>query len=143
MAPDRRSLSSVCCRDDDLTSGLHMRPSDYGGRPRSALMRGNAAPRTRAIASIFARWSSLGQCDRLKCLLPDNWSGNFAAALDLLQCNKLMLPEPDWVCATVDAFMIAADYLKRIAAWSSELNDREIEVARAGIVEKSYRANEF
>ncbi len=39
--------------------------------------------------------------------------------------------------------MIAADYLKRIAAWSRELNDREIEVARAGIVEKSYRANEF
>ncbi len=39
--------------------------------------------------------------------------------------------------------MIAADYLKRIAAWSRELNEREIEVARAGIVEKSYRANEF
>ena len=38
--------------------------------------------------------------------------------------------------------MIAADYLKRIAAWSRELNEREIEVARAGIVEKSYRANE-
>ena len=38
--------------------------------------------------------------------------------------------------------MIAADYLKRIAAWSRELNDREIEVARAGIVEKSYAANE-
>ena len=39
--------------------------------------------------------------------------------------------------------MIAADYLKRIAAWSRELNEREIDVARAGIVEKSYRANEF
>ena len=39
--------------------------------------------------------------------------------------------------------MIAADYLKRIAAWSRELNEREIEVARAGIVEKSYRANEY
>ena len=38
--------------------------------------------------------------------------------------------------------MIAADYLKRIAAWSRELNDREIEVARAGIVEKSYAASE-
>ena len=38
--------------------------------------------------------------------------------------------------------MIAADYLKRIAAWSRELNEREIEVARAGIVEKSYSANE-
>jgi CRP-like cAMP-binding protein len=39
--------------------------------------------------------------------------------------------------------MIAPDYLKRIAAWSRELNEREIEIARAGIVEKSYRANEF
>jgi CRP/FNR family cyclic AMP-dependent transcriptional regulator len=39
--------------------------------------------------------------------------------------------------------MIAADYLKRIAAWSRELNERETEIARAGIVEKSYRANEF
>jgi CRP/FNR family transcriptional regulator, cyclic AMP receptor protein len=45
--------------------------------------------------------------------------------------------------ATVDAIMIAADYLKRIAAWSRELNEREIEVARAGIVERSYRANEY
>jgi CRP/FNR family transcriptional regulator, cyclic AMP receptor protein len=34
--------------------------------------------------------------------------------------------------------MIAADYLRRIAAWSHELNEREIEIARAGIVEKSY-----
>ena len=39
--------------------------------------------------------------------------------------------------------MIAPDSLKRIASWSRELNEREIEVARAGIVEKSYRANEF
>src|SRR4029450_8678523 len=97
MAPDRRSLSSVCCRDDDLTSGLYMRPSDYGDWPWPALMRGNAAPRTRAIGSIFARWPSLGQCDRLNCLLADNWSGNFAAALDLLQCNKLMPTEPDGI----------------------------------------------
>jgi CRP/FNR family transcriptional regulator, cyclic AMP receptor protein len=37
--------------------------------------------------------------------------------------------------------MIATDYLKRIAAWSRELNDREIEIARAGIIEKSYHAN--
>ncbi len=47
----------------------------------------------------------------------------------------------DW--ATVQRIMIAADYLKRIAVWSRELEEREIEVARAGIVEKSYRANEF
>ncbi len=39
--------------------------------------------------------------------------------------------------------MIAPEHLKRIAAWSRELNEREIEIARAGIVEKSYRANEF
>jgi CRP/FNR family cyclic AMP-dependent transcriptional regulator len=45
--------------------------------------------------------------------------------------------------ATVNAIMIAPEYLKRIAAWSRELNEREIEIACAGIVEKSYRANEF
>lgn len=39
--------------------------------------------------------------------------------------------------------MIAPDHLRRIAAWSRELNEREIEVARAGIVEKSYSAGEF
>src|SRR3954454_5234823 len=39
--------------------------------------------------------------------------------------------------------MIAPDYLKRIAAWSRELSEREIEIARAGIVEKSYHASEF
>src|SRR4030081_1611402 len=44
---------------------------------------------------------------------------------------------------TPDAIMIAADYLKRIAAWSRELNEREIEAARAGVVEKSYAANEY
>ncbi len=44
---------------------------------------------------------------------------------------------------TVRRIMIAADYLKRIAVWSRELGEREIEVARAGIVEKSYRANEY
>ena len=44
--------------------------------------------------------------------------------------------------SSVDAIMIAVDYLKRIAAWSRELNERELEVARAGIVEKSFRADE-
>ena len=39
--------------------------------------------------------------------------------------------------------MIAADHLKRIAAWSRDLNEREIEIARAGIVEKSFSADEF
>jgi CRP-like cAMP-binding protein len=39
--------------------------------------------------------------------------------------------------------MIAADHLKRVAVWSRELTEREIEVARGGIVEKSYSADEF
>ena len=39
--------------------------------------------------------------------------------------------------------MIAQDHLRRIAVWSRELSDREIDVARAGIVEKSFGANEF
>src|SRR6202165_2664400 len=39
--------------------------------------------------------------------------------------------------------MIAADYLKRIAVWSRELNERETEFERPGIVEKPYRADEF
>lgn len=39
--------------------------------------------------------------------------------------------------------MIAQDHLRRIAAWSRELKDPEIEVARAGIVEKSFAANEY
>ena len=33
--------------------------------------------------------------------------------------------------------------MRRIAAWSRELNERETDIARAGIVEKSFRANEF
>jgi len=39
--------------------------------------------------------------------------------------------------------LIAREHLRRIAAWSRELGDREIEIARAGIVEKSFRANEY
>jgi CRP/FNR family transcriptional regulator, cyclic AMP receptor protein len=39
--------------------------------------------------------------------------------------------------------MVAAEYLRRIAIWSRELPEREIEAARAGITEKSYRAGEF
>jgi CRP/FNR family cyclic AMP-dependent transcriptional regulator len=38
--------------------------------------------------------------------------------------------------------MITPDYLRRIAAWSRELGEREIEVARAGVTERSYRAGE-
>ena len=39
--------------------------------------------------------------------------------------------------------MIAADHLRGIAAWARELRERELEVACAGIVEKSYRADEY
>jgi CRP/FNR family transcriptional regulator, cyclic AMP receptor protein len=38
--------------------------------------------------------------------------------------------------------MVSADYLKRIAAWARELSERELEVARAGITEKFYHANQ-
>jgi CRP-like cAMP-binding protein len=38
--------------------------------------------------------------------------------------------------------MIPANRLRRIAAWSHGLNDSEIEIARAGIIEKCYSANE-
>jgi CRP-like cAMP-binding protein len=39
--------------------------------------------------------------------------------------------------------MIGPEHLKRIASWSRDLDEHAIEVARAGIVEKSYRADEF
>ena len=44
---------------------------------------------------------------------------------------------------TVDGIMSAPDHLKRIAAWSRDLSEREIDIARAGISERSYRANEY
>ena len=55
------------------------------------------------------------------------------------RCCTAIYREP----MTVDEIMIGPDYLRRIASWSRELDEREIEVARAGIVEKSYRADEF
>jgi CRP/FNR family transcriptional regulator, cyclic AMP receptor protein len=39
--------------------------------------------------------------------------------------------------------MITPDYLRRIAVWSRELSEREVEVARAGITERTYRTGEF
>jgi CRP/FNR family cyclic AMP-dependent transcriptional regulator len=39
--------------------------------------------------------------------------------------------------------MVAAEDLRQNAAWSRELSDAEMEVARAGIVEKSFGADEF
>lgn len=64
------------------------------------------------------------------------------AVRHLLQCSKWMPDEAERFCATADASMIAADHLKRIATWSHDLNEREVEVTCAGIVEKSYSANE-
>ena len=62
----------------------------------------------------------------------------------------LEAPEVDGVLAalqhgveTLRGRMMTPEYLKQIAAWSRELNEREIEIACAGIVEKSYRANEY
>ena len=42
--------------------------------------------------------------------------------------------------ATVDGIMIAQNHLNRIAAWSRDLSEREIDIARAGISERSYHA---
>jgi CRP/FNR family transcriptional regulator, cyclic AMP receptor protein len=39
--------------------------------------------------------------------------------------------------------LITPDYLRRIAVWSRELPEREIEMARAGITERSYGPGEF
>ncbi|HEY0910914.1 MAG TPA: cyclic nucleotide-binding domain-containing protein, partial [Bradyrhizobium sp.] len=39
--------------------------------------------------------------------------------------------------------MVTADHLRQIAAWSRELSAREIDIARAGVVEKTFTANEF
>jgi len=38
--------------------------------------------------------------------------------------------------------MISREYLSRIAPWSRDLNEREIDAARGGIVERSYAPNE-
>jgi CRP-like cAMP-binding protein len=46
------------------------------------------------------------------------------------------------ILGTIDGIMIAAEHLKRIASWSRGFNEREIEMARAGITEKTFRANE-
>ena len=94
------------------------------------------------------------ESDTLKCLAPDNWSANFGGRLRVrfldgspgTGLGVVVAAQYDdargrW--QTVDEIMIAPDSLKRIASWSRELNEREIEIARAGIVEKSYRADEF
>jgi len=67
-------------------------------------------------------------CDR-------QFDGNFAgpAPRPLLRCNNFRS----------DEIMITADHLRRIAIWSRELSERELEMACAGITERSYRAGEF
>ena len=94
------------------------------------------------------------ESDTLKCLAPDNWPANFGGrlrvrfldvspgtGLGVVVATQYDDARTRW--QTVDEIMIAPDSLKRIASWSRELNEREIEIARAGIVEKSYRADEF
>jgi len=39
--------------------------------------------------------------------------------------------------------MITADYLKQIASWSRTLNESEVEVARIGVIERWFKADEF
>jgi CRP/FNR family cyclic AMP-dependent transcriptional regulator len=67
-------------------------------------------------------------CDR-------QFGGNFLgpASQPLLRCSNLR----------ADATMITPDHLRRIAIWSRELSERELEMACAGITERSYRAGEF
>jgi CRP/FNR family cyclic AMP-dependent transcriptional regulator len=90
----------------------------------------------------------------LKCLAPDNSSANFASrhawrfvSTRAAQAKTIVAVQHEDVAKVGDGrfnkVMIATGYLQRIAAWSRELNERETEVARAGIVEKSYRANEY
>ena len=56
----------------------------------------------------------------------------------LLRCN-MAEKAPN----SIGENMITPDHLRRIAAWSRELSEREIETARAGTTERSYRAGEF
>jgi CRP/FNR family transcriptional regulator, cyclic AMP receptor protein len=67
-------------------------------------------------------------CDR-------QFGGNFLgpASQPLLRCSN----------PRADATMITPDHLRRIAIWSRELSERELEMACAGITERSYRAGEF
>jgi CRP/FNR family transcriptional regulator, cyclic AMP receptor protein len=76
--------------------------------------------------------------------VPDNSPANFAGGKDA-QTTIGAVQHKNAADAGdgFDRVMIAADYLKRIAAWSRELNERETEVARAGVVERTYRADEF
>ena len=75
--------------------------------------------------------SSLRQSATLKCLAPDNSLGNFnrRAVYQKTLCRVATLHD-----ARGDRdSMISADYLKRIAVWSRDLTEREIEVARADV----------
>lgn len=42
-----------------------------------------------------------------------------------------------------DRIMISADYLRKIAAWSRGLDEQEVDRARAGIVEKTFKADQL
>src|ERR1700749_2636890 len=74
----------------------------------------------RQLAAIFGRDDRGGDgcCDVSRC------------------CDAIFRP-------AIGSIMIAADPLKRSAIWSRHLDQRELDRARAGIVEKSYRADEL
>jgi hypothetical protein len=78
--------------------------------------------------------------------LPTNFTRTRRYSADAREAGRL---SPKAIAAVryiprfaVAEIMIAQDHLRRIAIWSRELSESEIEVARSGIVEKSYRANE-
>ena len=103
-------------------------------------MRGNVvAPRRRAMGGAYARWPSIGQCDSLKCLLPDNWSGNSAAAALLLQCSMAVDGRRDGRCDH-DCCGLPQAHRGLVARTERSGKSRS---RVPGIVEKSYRANEF
>lgn len=86
---------------------------------------------TAPVPPIFLR-----QGKGLKCLARDSLVGDFDTVLAITA-------RPWHSRGARKDSMISADHLRRIAVWSADLNTQEIDVARAGIVERSFRANEF
>ena len=100
----------------------------------------------------MTRGPSIGESDTVKCLVPDNWSEisrrrAFSPGEDRrVDANGIVAVQYGWRGFGKRGRSITHDCCglsEAIAAWSHELNEREIEIARAGIVEKSYSANEF
>jgi hypothetical protein len=79
--------------------------------------------------------------------VPDNWPANFVGLSTISSSREgagsVNVAAQHRRLPNVDEIMIAPDHLRRIASWARELNEREAEIARAGIFEKSYHTNEF